>query len=355
MPQQVNARAVTMAPAVSLSANNIPARNGTSTLSATISTGTEVPANTRARVQFREVSNTSNLQYSITPNSTSPGNARQKIVDLTGGGVSTGVSFTITTSVNNNTGGSIISVFEIVEVTNCQDCVVGTPGASQPATLTVVAPPTGGGGNPVCTPSPIFLSWCSDYDWDLCACVGVIDKSPIVIDVEGNGFDLTDAQHGVNFDLNADGLPDPLSWTAADSDDAWLVLDRNANGRIDDGTELFGNLTPQLSSVKPNGFKALWDLDSLEVGGNDDMVLDRRDNLFPLLQLWQDKNHNGISEPEELHPLSFAGIKGLSLDFNKSKRIDRNGNQFRYRAKIRAGKHSSVGRLAWDVLLTLAQ
>lgn len=75
--------------------------------------------------------------------------------------------------------------------------------------------------------------------------------SPIVIDTEGNGFDLTAAFNGVRFDITGTGIPLQTAWTTAGSDDAFLVLDRNANGLIDSGKELFGNFTENRSRVSP--------------------------------------------------------------------------------------------------------
>jgi hypothetical protein len=66
--------------------------------------------------------------------------------------------------------------------------------------------------------------------------------------------------------------------------------------------------------------------------------------------LWQDRNHNGISEPEELLTLASLNVVALELDFKESKRVDEYGNEFKYRAKIRDG--GSAGRWAWDVFLS---
>jgi len=169
---------------------------------------------------------------------------------------------------------------------------------------------------------------------------------------------MTNPANGVNFDLNNDGVSERLSWISNGSDDAWLALDRNYDGVIDGGKELFGNVSPQ-EPVGPgeemNGFRALAVFDQVGYGGNGDGKITQQDTVFERLKLWQDTNHNGVSESCELFGLRDLGLRTIDLDYVESQRIDAYGNQFKYRSRVRDANNAQLGRWAWDVFLVVQQ
>lgn len=190
--------------------------------------------------------------------------------------------------------------------------------------------------------------------WDECDCICRFPGSPILIDVLGNGFSLTNADNGVVFDISAKNKPVQIAWTSGNSDDAWLALDRNGNGIIDNGAELFGNFTPQPDPPQGeirHGFLALAEFDKPDFGGNGDGRINRQDRVFQDLRLWQDTDHNGRSQRNELYPLLDLDVRAIFLDYKDSKRTDQHGNRFMFRARVRDRRDADVGKWAWDVFL----
>lgn len=183
-------------------------------------------------------------------------------------------------------------------------------------------------------------------------CIGC---SPILLDLGGGGFRLTSAAQGVDFDLNADGERERVAWTEAGGEDAFLAMDRNRNGVLENGKELFGDVTPQTSSKDPNGFLALRLFDQASSGGNEDGWLTAEDTLFAHLLLWVDENHDGVSQRQEMRPLK-EHISALDLDYVLTRGRDGHGNEFRYlsHAHLAPGQDKPGGgvRRAVDVILT---
>ncbi len=181
-------------------------------------------------------------------------------------------------------------------------------------------------------------SWCYDY-------------SPVIVDLDGRDIALSEPT--VWFDLTNDGSTEQLSWTIANTGDGFLALDRNSNGRIDNGSELFGNFTPLVSGEEAeHGFEALAEFDLAANGGNGDGFITNEDAVFKHLLLWVDVNQDGISDSNELASISTRGVVSIDLNFVENNRRDRHGNQFRYTSKIFVDDgRKLIPRRASDVFL----
>ncbi len=188
--------------------------------------------------------------------------------------------------------------------------------------------------------------------------------SPIVVDTTGRGFHITSPEGGVIFDIRGNGHAVKLAWTMADSGNAFLALDRNHNGRIDSGKELFGNYTAQPPCPDGgvscrNGYRALAEFDKPENGGNGDGVIDQRDEVFSHLLLWIDVNHDGISQPNELHTLPELGVYSISLHYRDDQHFfDQYGNWFHYQAALNPDPQdgtSKDGRMTYDIFFKIAK
>ena len=146
-------------------------------------------------------------------------------------------------------------------------------------------------------------------------------RDPIILDLDGDGLETVGLAGNVYFDHDGDGVLTQTGWAGAN--DALLVWDRNGNGAIDTGAELFGDFTPMPNgTLAPNGFAALAALDS-----NGDGVIDASDPAFHELKLWRDTSQDGKTDSGELSSLADAGIVSLNLANTLKNQNLANGNQ----------------------------
>ena len=134
---------------------------------------------------------------------------------------------------------------------------------------------------------------------------------PLVIDLGKSGFELTGIENGVHFDMDLNGFAEKTGWITGD--DAFLALDLNGDGKINNSGELFGDRTLLSDGTyAKSGFEALAQYDY-----NLDGLIDAHDEIYNRLLIWQDKNKDGISTPDELMTLKEAGITSINLNYTE--------------------------------------
>jgi Ca2+-binding RTX toxin-like protein len=159
-----------------------------------------------------------------------------------------------------------------------------------------------------------YINLCLKAGYGVCTS----GTDPLVLDLDGDGVELTRLDKGAYFDLDADGFAERTAWVTGG--DGFLARDVNGNGTIDDISELFGN-------ASTSGFVHLQGLDS-----NGDNSIDASDADFATLRIWRDANGDGISDVGELQTLTEAGITGISLTTTTPATDNIRGNDIRAQA-----------------------
>ena len=156
--------------------------------------------------------------------------------------------------------------------------------------------------------------------WHQSFTTATVTTSPISLDLDGDGVETTSRTDGAYFDHDSNGFAEQSGWVG--SDDGLLVMDRNNDGIINDGKELFGDQTIlNNGSRASNGFQALADLDD-----NNDGKIDSNDAAFNQLKIWQDIDGDGYSSDDELISLSDAGVASINTGYTNTNITDANGN-----------------------------
>lgn len=155
--------------------------------------------------------------------------------------------------------------------------------------------------------------------------------SPLILDMNHDGINTTPLEWPVTFDFEGDGRRVETSWTDPTTEEAFLALDLNGNGLVDSGRELFGNSTllPSGETAR-QGFGALAVYDDPRFGGDEDGRITPKDRIWPLLWLWTDRDHDGVSDRGELRPLRSSHVRALHLGFLETRAFDGNVNWHRY-------------------------
>jgi hypothetical protein len=142
----------------------------------------------------------------------------------------------------------------------------------------------------------------------------VVVVDPLILDLDGDGFDITTKKDGTYFDLNSDGFAEKINWTR---EDGILAIDKNGNGTIDNGAEVFGDYHIMSDGTRAeNGFTALAQYDS-----NADGVINADDEIFGDLRVWIDADGDGFTDAGELKTLSDHNISSINLNSTNINKI----------------------------------
>jgi hypothetical protein len=171
-------------------------------------------------------------------------------------------------------------------------------------------------------------------------------NTPLVLSFDGAPVEYL-ADRARTFDLSG-ARSQVTDWPTART--PWLALDRDGNGAIDDGSELFGSMTVLSSGRRAaNGFIALRELDA-----DGDGRITPRDPGFSRLVVWSDRDGDRRSTPGEIAPAAAFELLSIDLDYVVDPRCDGRGNCEVERASFRYRDASGVERTGAVVDIHLA-
>ena len=137
---------------------------------------------------------------------------------------------------------------------------------------------------------------------------------PLVFDLDGDGITTVSLEESnAFFDLDNNGFAEKTSWVGAR--EGLLAYDKNGDGIINGGNELFGyrTLMKDGKTLASSGFMALAEYDN-----NKDGKIDSNDIIYALLRIWQDSDGDGIASAGELKQLVDLGIVSIGLSYNNT-------------------------------------
>lgn len=156
--------------------------------------------------------------------------------------------------------------------------------------------------------------WSVDYE---CA-------TPLVLSFDGGPVDFSAGEAAPVFAFDDASAGCATDWPSA----PWLALDRDGDGHIAGGRELFGSGTRLTGGrTAAHGFEALAELD-----GNGDGTISAADPRFSELVLWSDHDGDRAGTPGEQVSIQGVGLVAIHLDFHRRGECDERGNCGRERA-----------------------